>query len=696
MGDILSAMLDDWSEGVNTALSTDRLPINACPRGHNSMFAGIGTGKVAIKRRHGCTIGNATAIAGTTAPAILGQYAYKKVASGAITQQHLIVSDAGRLDILASGTAAAADATAASPFTTGTKYPSFATANNLCFFANGTDLKKFNGTNVQNFGITRPVVGTLSGAAGAAGSPSGTYELRVAYYNSATGHFSSASNTATATVVVVGQQISVSNIPVSSDAQVTHNYIGIRNTSTMTVFYQAGSVAAATTTATLNFSDASLITPFPDTVENEPPVSSIRYLAWYKSRLFAASDTLLYYSKLEFPEAFPADNYEPISPNDGQRITGILPAFECLLIFKTRSIYGLFGEPGSWEIRNIVPDIGCETFRSICVADGKVYWLSIQGLMRMATLGVAEPIGQTYLSGTFNAAILNLSKYTNACAVADLVNTQILLALPDYGETRNTRIIPFNYRIGRFEADVWDPMDVSAWGLIDDTTTGQPWVYLGGYGGQVFLWGTGTLDGIATGCTTSGTLTSTASSTQFSDSTAAFTTAGAGLAERTAVFISTTGVTVRRRIVSNTATQLTITPATTAVTTGWTYVVGSPDFQWDTPWLLVDPRFWKKRFKHAYGMINADSTLSMDLSTNFAEAIVATLEFTAANSAPVWGTMVWGTSLWGSMTPYGTTRQRIGRTGTALRLRIRIRIPNKPITVYALGVTGEQKSDKLG
>jgi hypothetical protein len=658
------------------------------------MFAGIGVGKIAIGRRHGCTIGNATAITGT--PAILGQYAYKKVASGAITQQHLIVSDGGRLDILASGTAAAADATAATPFTSGTKYPSFATANNLCFFANGTDLKKFNGTNVQSFGITRPTVGTMAGAPGIAGTPSGTYELRVAYYNSATGHYSSASDTATATVTVTSEKIDVSNVPVSADAQVTHRYIGIRNTATMSIFYSAGNIANNTgTTITLNFADADLITEFPDTTENEPPVTSIRYLAWYKSRMFAASDTMLYYSNLEFPEAFNPDNYEPINPNDGQRITGILPAFECLLIFKTRSIYGLFGEPGSWELRNIVPDIGCETFRSICVADSSVYWLSIQGLMKMASLGVVEPVGQKYLSGTFNADILNLSKYTIACAVADIVNTQILLAVPDYGETRNTRIVPFNYRIGRFEADVWDPMDVSSWGLIDNTTTGQPWVYLGGYSGQVFLWGTGSLDGIATGCTTSGTITSSASTVKFSDSTAAFTTAGAGLAERIVIFVSPTGATVRRRISSNTATELTVSLASTAVVVGWTYVVGSPDFQWDTPWMLIEPRFFKKRFKHLYAMINAESVISFDIFTSLAEAVRATITMTVSSGAPMWGTMVWGTSTWGAATPYGTTRQRIGRVGTAIRFRTRIRIPDKPITVYSLGVIGEQKSDKV-
>jgi len=694
MGEVLSITQEDWAEGVNTSLEEDRLPENASPLGFNSMFVGVGSGRVAIRRRFGCAIGNVTPITGT--PAIIGQYAYKTISSGTTTQYHLMVSDGGRLDKLSAGTASAAAAATPSPFTAGTYYPDFATVNNLCFFANGVDLKKFDGTTVTSFGITRPTVGAMAGAVGAAGSPNGTYELRVTYYNSATGHESSASDTATATVTATSDKIDVTAVPVSSDAQVTHRYIYVRNTATMSVFYRAGTIADNTsTTITLDFTDASLITQAPDTAENDPPPATIRYLERHQSRLFAADDTKLYYSKIEKPEAFDPESYEPINPNDGQRITGIIAAFECLIIFKTKSVYGLFGEPGNWELRILVPDTGCESFRTIVAAEGALYWLSSTGLIRMASLGQVEALGQIFLARTFSPDSLNIAYFGGACATVDSINAQILVSVPEVLQTRNTRIIPFNYHVGRFCSSKWDPFDVASMAVIDDETSIRPWVYFGGYEGQVFKFGTGYLDGVDEDTTYEGTLTSSGSTTTFSDSTATFDTTGGGLVERTVIFIGPVNETVRRRITANTATQLTITPAALTVTTGWTYVIGSPDWQWETGWLLAQPRFWKKRFKHAYALLDANATIYIDTFLEFASSSSQTLSFSASSGGALWGAFLWGIDVWGSSRPLAHARLRIGRTASAIKLRIRSRSPIQEITCYALGVAGEVKSDRL-
>jgi len=694
MGEVITVNQEDWAEGVNTSLEPDRLPPNASPRGRNAVFFGVGPGQVAIRRRKGCAIGNVTPITGS--PAILGQYAYKKISAGAITQQHLLVSAGGRLDILASGTASAADSGTPAPFTAGTLYPQFTTSNNLCFIVNGTDAKKFDGTDVNTFGITRPTVGTMAGAAGAAGSPSGTYELRVTFANTVTGHESSASDTAAATVAVTSESIDVSDVPVSADAQVDTRYIYVRNTATMAVFYRAGTIADnTTTTINLDFTDASLITQAPDTAENNPPPAGVRYIATYKSRVFLADDFNIYYSGIEKPEAFDPDNYEPINPNDGQLITGMIAAFECLLIFKSRTVYGLFGEPGTWELRVLVPDIGCESARTIVAAEGSVYWLSAVGLVRMSSLGVVDPIGQQYLSTTFSPDTLNYNAFPGACAAVDSNNAMVLLAVPEVLQTRNTRIIPFNYHVGRFCSDAWDPFDAASMATVDDETTRQPWVFFGGYAGQVFQFGNAFLDGVADSTTNAGTLTSSGSTTTFSDSTATFDTTGGGLTDRTVIFVGPSSETVRRRITTNTATQLTVTPASSNVTTGWTYVIGSPDWQWDTPWLLVSPRFWKKRLKHVFTMLDANSTVYVDLLHDFAETVAQTLSFGATSGGSLWGTMLWGSSVWGSAQPFSSARLRVGRTATSVRIRVRSREPLKAVTLYAIGITGELKSDRI-
>lgn len=690
----LSSVLEDWAEGVNTSLADDRLPPNASPRGWNSVFKGIGSGRIGIGKRMGFSTVNRTPITGS--PAILGQYCFRKSSGGAYTNYHLVASDGGRLDKIVSGSASAADVSAATPFTAGTNYPDFDTANNLCFMVNGTDRKKFDGTSVTNFGITRPTVGTMAGAAGAAGSPNGTYELRVTYVNTTTGHESSASNTASATVTVVNQKISVTNIPVSADGQVNARNLYVRNTATQPVFYLGGTISDnSSTSVVLDFLDANLITQAPDTEENNPPPSDARYCCWHVSRMFVATPNAVYYSKLDKPESFDPDNVLPINPEDGQQIRSIFSAFEVLLIFKDRSLYALYGtDPNSWQVRLVLADVGCISNNTVVAAEGTISWLAETGLMTMNTLGQVNPVGATYLGGTFNDTTLAMASLSGATAVADPLHYRILLAVPESGQTRNTRIIAYNYRVGRFEADKWDPMDVGDLSIIYDSTN-NPVVMLGGYAGQVFQGNTGYIDGVASG-TVTGIITGVSGgSTVFADSLATFDTTGGGLIERTVYFVSPDGATVfRRRITANSGTTVTAAAAP-AVVAGWTYYIGGIDWQWDTGWLLVDPRFYKKRLRHLYAIVEANTTIAVDLMRSFGQSVVERFAIVATTGGSLWGTMIWGTSLWGSSTPYTTYRYRVGLTGTAVKLRLRNRIPNMSVNIAAVGINAELKSDRV-
>jgi hypothetical protein len=157
-------------------------------------------GKPLATKRKGVSLINATPITG--ASPIIGQFHYYNTSTG--TNYHALVSRNGRLDTRALDNTITNRSTA---LTAGDYYPDFSIANNLLFIVNSQDRLKFDGTSVTIFGITRPTVGSMAGAAGAAGLHNGTYDLRVTYYNSATGNESSASDTATATVTVANQAI---------------------------------------------------------------------------------------------------------------------------------------------------------------------------------------------------------------------------------------------------------------------------------------------------------------------------------------------------------------------------------------------------------------------------------------------------------------------------------------------------------
>lgn len=696
MGELINTILDDWSMGVVNSIADEHLPENASPRGWNSCFLGTGQGKTPIGKRKGCLTVNATPVTGS--PAIIGQYGFKKwISPYDVDMYHLLVSDNGRLDVIddSTGVVTAADAGTTTPFTTGTLYPDFAAANNLCFIVNGTDAKKFDGSDVWNFGIVRPTVGTLSGAAGAGGTANGTYELRVSYYNANTGHESSISNTSIATVTVASKKIDVSNIPVSSDTQVTARRLYIRNTSTMSDFYLAGTVGDNTsTTHTIDFIDANLITVAPTTSSNDCPPAGAKVICWHGSRMFAATTGLLYYSEIDKPEAFDAANYLSINADDGQTIVGLLSAFESLIIFKTNSVYGLFGTaPSNWEVRQIVPNIGCSSHRTICMANGIAYWLSEFGPVRMATVGQVESIGALWLGNTFKPTAVNIDAFTKGCAAVDVINYRVMFAIPDILQTRNTIIIPFNYRLDKFESDRWDPMDISSIASIGEPSV-KPEVYLGGYKGQMFKWWSGTNDGVPSG-TNSGTITSITSTSVINDSTASFLNTGGKLIERSIYLISPADVATRRRITTNTGTQITLDSAVSDITTSWTYIIGGIDFQWDTAWLHLGPRFVKKRMKFLYGTVVAGANVVFEALLNFGSTVQnTTIEAATTLGSGTWGYFSWSDN-WGSSQIYTSFRHRIGKNAQAVKLRVRNRQFDKDLGVYALGASAEIKSDKV-
>jgi hypothetical protein len=64
----------------------------------------------------------------------------------------------------------------------------------------------------------------------------------------------------------------------------------------------------------------------------------------------------------------------------------------------------------------------------------------------------------------------------------DRDNQRLQWAIPGAGQARNTFLLPFNYRVQRWEANKWDPMDVCSMGVVEDTS-GRSWVHLGNYKG---------------------------------------------------------------------------------------------------------------------------------------------------------------------------------------------------------------------
>lgn len=709
MGQLVSQTWRNWHDGVITAVNTDEVPPTASPRGRNSALTRVGPGRALPAIRHGCTTVNETPISGS--PVVHGQIEFKaySTVTGAYTTYHLLVSDGGRLDYKdSSATTAVFDSTAATPFSSGSYRPDAAVASNAAYICNGqaSNNKKayINGGNrrVHNWGIDRPTVGTMSGAAGAAGTPNGTYELRVSFGNSVTGHESSNSDTASATVTVTNDRIDVSNIPVSADAQVDQRFIHVRNTATMTQFYRAATIANNTdTTATLEFDDADLITLAPDTAENDPP-PTLHTCEWHNSRMFGAGPddpTKLVYSKLGKPEAFDPDAYELVNPIDGQSIVATHASHGVLVVFKTNSVWLLIGDdPASWELRVLSNETGCSSKQGIVTVRGRTYWWSEQGMASWDGVSARiELAAQELLQPSVDDEALNFTYLGNVVAAVDISNRRVMFAVPGTGETRNTLIIPYSFILERFEAEYWDPLDIASIATIDDGL-GNPTVYIGGYTGQIFKWWDGFNDGVPSG-TVTGTVTS-ATSTTLVDSTAAFVTTGGSLIGRYAYAIdSTSRVVQRRRITANTATELTITPAWTYTpNTTYTYVVGGINFSWDTNAEDFTAPFASKRLRKIFIQVsvdNNDTTIYVDLIRDQAATVSTTRSFTVDSGGAIYGVSIYGVDRYGGGRAQ-SVQSWLSTMANAGTLRVRVLHANKSMILYKLGLTGELLDDNLG
>lgn len=699
-----------WPSGLVNQIPVDETGLETTPRAWNNIFAVIGP-RAIPRKREGCLTMNATPVTGV--PAIIGQYDYRwrDPNTGIVSLYRLLVSDNGRLDWMnTSGTVTTITAAA---FTVGFYPPTFATLNNHAFIANGLNPVKAYQTTQQVFGIVAPNVTGTTVNAGAAGGLNGTYEVAFTFYNSVSGHESSLSATA-GTFTANFAQLDVTGIPTTTDTQVTTVYVYIRNTATQNKFYQLGSTTEGTTTGSFDVAagttDVDLIIASPTQTSNNPPLSSIKYLAAHKNRLFAADDGNLYWSAIGDPESFDPNAADFVNANDGQKITGILSLpGGGLLITKQDSYYVLEGDvPGIWAISRLGPAVGNVSAQSLVLGSDAAYWWAEQGPVRLGFDNLTSPqlIGHTAIGATLSRRVLQYSERHRICAAFNLTGQRIIWSVPESGQTRNTRLLVWSSRLGIWESDRWDPMDAASLAPMDDAN-GETFIGIGGYAGQVFKLGVGFVDGVPSGTTTGTFVAGAATTSSITIAAAAFHTSGGSLVERKVTVVDSNHLVltlgIRPRILSNSGTVLTLSSAVSGLTTGSTYtvIVGGPDWQFDTAWIDGNAAFDKKRLVFVYIMaLLYGQTLYMDLLRNRKGITLEYERFgTVVGSGTLWNTtgVLWTTSgvLWNSA-EITYDRLRGARTGVSFAIRCRNPYPDQSMIVFKLGLQLEMGDDKLG
>lgn len=711
--------------GVQAAAEHDQTPLESTPFAHNTALRSIGGGEATLGTRPGLKVVNTTPLASSPAFFLMKNYPYN---SGSITNKFALVTAIGRLYFKDSTNTIGSEITppANFPYTSGRcfangDYPiDAAVMNNRLFMVNtNAERRSVLNETFKMFGLDH--LGTIAVAnviTGSAGMPAETYDVVTTTYDSATGAESSSSPVQSVTLAA-GERIRVTVTPSAGEsARYSHWRVYLRRQTTQSNKFRVlvmedvagaslvtdGNIPIATTVVYVDLSAASialLVLAAPTELENNEPPTTARYMTTFGGRLLLADLQNFYWSKLGLPDAFPPQNADALDTGEGDEIRGLYEFSDDLcLIFTANNVWGIFGnDPQTWTIKAVDRATGCASHRSIVEIDGGVMWWSGTKGPVVYDGSTITNVGLEKLGPEIVIEDVEGSRLPYVVSGHDPIGQRTLMSYSLLNTaSRNDATVPFNFRVGEFEATLWNPMDFSAYGMGYDTD-GKLKLFCGNYAGQIFVLDPLTLNDGAPSGTVTGTFVASAATMGTITSTGFYTT-GAGLTERYVVVKNSTGHIVgRSRIASNTATVLTLVTSLTSLTPTATYTfdIAGPDIRLYTKQIDFKQAFLRKRVDNVYVHIktNTDSeNLLMGTLINY-NPTVGDLYQGFLNAGTTWDDTdaLWDSSLWGG-TGAVKKRFRVIRNCHAFQVGLFHTSANKDIVILKIAALGKSLSDR--
>jgi len=276
------------------------------------------------------------------------------------------------------------------------------------------------GSNTEDIGAPAPSGACTAADSGVAGVLNGAYDYKVTYlyHGFEESNPSSASNN----VAVVNKKMNLTSIPVSGNSFVTARKI-YRTLAGGSIYYYVDTISDNSTTTYLdNIADSGLGSLLKE--DQGLPPTGIQML-WAGRRLHIVGKTAdtdaVFYSNLDEPDIFPANNYLRVDESAGETIA-IREFQNQYLIFKRGSIYRWPGV--GYEAIQISDNIGC-------VDDRSIQQVSISGVN-----------GLVFLSGS------GLFLYTGAAFVpiGKRINETLLTSTSIYSTNKDYRVSSAYFR----------------------------------------------------------------------------------------------------------------------------------------------------------------------------------------------------------------------------------------------------------
>jgi hypothetical protein len=250
---------------------------------------------------------------------------------------------------------------------------------NLLFIVNGSDRPlKWNGSQVTLMGLDPPATAPTVTDSGA-GNLNGTYSWKVTFVSPT--HESNGSP-ASSTLTVTNRQVTLSNIPTSTDPQVTKRRI-YRTLAGGTIYKFVGEINDNTTTTFVdNVPDVSLGPDIP--VDKDPPPNGA-ILEVFKNRVWMAGVSgfpqRLFFSEYFEPEAWPPTYFVDLPLAQGDKITGLKVLGDVLVVYGKNQPLIILGEtPFDFVVRRTFANVGAESQRAIVKVENTHVFLSRFGI----------------------------------------------------------------------------------------------------------------------------------------------------------------------------------------------------------------------------------------------------------------------------------------------------------------------------
>lgn len=308
----------------------------------------------------------------------------------------------------------------------------FCVSNDFVFFGNGVDMKKYDGSNVWNWGITAPASAVTVTTTTGSLSPVIGYKYVICWDNSSTTHVSSPSPVSTDTGAQTNQNFILTG-NTTTDGQVDRVRV-FRTIDGGSIYFEHPSspVTYATWTAsglTDSSADSALssnVAPLPN--QNNRPTASLDPV-WFANRIWTHIDDTLYYSDFEElvrgveEESFASTNFRFF----GEEIVAKRVAGQYLLIFTANNIYRIYGDSlATFRMDTLASGKGALNRACVISMRGLVAWLDSSSCI-FVTDGTTVP--ERDLSYPIRSEISSITQASAALAFHSTGNTHWLLLM---------------------------------------------------------------------------------------------------------------------------------------------------------------------------------------------------------------------------------------------------------------------------